>query len=77
MGDISQKAGNYGAEREFNLRQFFEGFHFPEYPAETYRRKRDGIVQKELGGVDYPGVLNGLQNAVYQPASTPFLVPNI
>ncbi len=62
----TQHARYDGAERKLHLRYFFEFLHSCEHARYADCGKGDGVIQKELRGVNEPRILHRLQYAVHK-----------
>ena len=61
----AEHAGNDRAERELQLRKFFQLLRVRKHTRKPDAGKGDGIIEKELRGVDDPRILNDLQQSVH------------
>ena len=64
MRNKAGNAGYYRAQSELRAHLALKRGHVPQAPGERYRHERHEVVERELRGVEQPGVLNGLQKAV-------------
>ena len=70
-----QNASHDGAECKLHLRRLFKGLDVSEHACDADTCKGNGIVEQELCGVDDPGILDCLQNAVDEAGKDAFLCP--